>query len=147
MKFGGSSLANFERVDHVANLIKDQIDSGIYRPRAIIVSAMGKTTNSLLSAGEFALSNSRVNIDPIRTLHTATMNHFDFPVNTKTEIESLLQEVRSCPSFKLVTPYLSPQEHFIIQNLKQHIANTTSFNLLFFCELRSCLIIVCFSKV
>jgi hypothetical protein len=54
MKFGGSSLANAERVDYVANLIKGQIAAG-YRPRAVICSAMGKTTNSLLSAGEFAL--------------------------------------------------------------------------------------------
>uniref|UniRef100_A0A7S2U7H8 Aspartate/glutamate/uridylate kinase domain-containing protein n=1 Tax=Attheya septentrionalis TaxID=420275 RepID=A0A7S2U7H8_9STRA len=109
MKFGGSSLANFERVDHVANLIKDQIVSGIYRPRAIIVSAMGKTTNSLLSAGEFALSNSRVNIDPIRTLHTATMNHFDFPVNTKTEIESLLQECEDMLNGVRLIQELSPK--------------------------------------
>ena len=54
MKFGGSSLANYERVDHVANLIKDQIKAG-YRPRAVVCSAMGKTTNNLLSAGDFAL--------------------------------------------------------------------------------------------
>lgn len=54
MKFGGSSLANYERVDHVANLIKDQLEAGC-RPRAVVCSAMGKTTNSLLSAGEFAL--------------------------------------------------------------------------------------------
>jgi aspartate kinase len=54
MKFGGSSLANFERIDHVAQLIKDQIQAG-YRPRAIVCSAMGKTTNNLLSAGNFAL--------------------------------------------------------------------------------------------
>jgi len=54
MKFGGSSLANQERIDHVANLIKNQLAAG-YRPRAVVCSAMGKTTNSLLSAGEFAL--------------------------------------------------------------------------------------------
>ena len=54
MKFGGSSLANAERVDHVAHLIQNQISEG-YRPRAVICSAMGKTTNSLLSAGDFAL--------------------------------------------------------------------------------------------
>jgi aspartate kinase len=54
MKFGGSSLANLERIDHVAHLIQDQIAYG-YRPRAIVCSAMGKTTNSLLSAGDFAL--------------------------------------------------------------------------------------------
>lgn len=54
MKFGGSSLANQERIDHVAHLIQSQLQSGC-RPRAVICSAMGKTTNSLLSAGEFAL--------------------------------------------------------------------------------------------
>jgi Amino acid kinase family len=54
-KFGGSSLANADRIDHVAKLIRDQIaDSGV-RPRAVVCSAMGKTTNNLLSAGEFAL--------------------------------------------------------------------------------------------
>jgi aspartate kinase len=59
MKFGGSSLANLERIDHVANLIKDQRTAG-YRPRAVVCSAMGKTTNSLLSAGEFALGMCRL---------------------------------------------------------------------------------------
>jgi hypothetical protein len=54
MKFGGSSIADKDRVDHVARLIKDQIAAG-YRPRAVVCSAMGKTTNSLLSAGDFAL--------------------------------------------------------------------------------------------
>lgn len=54
-KFGGSSLANAERIDHVAHLIKDQIALYNYRPRAVVCSAMGKTTNNLLSAGEFAL--------------------------------------------------------------------------------------------
>ena len=59
-KFGGSSLANAERIDHVAKLIKDQIQQG-YRPRAVVCSAMGKTTNNLLSAGEFALGESELN--------------------------------------------------------------------------------------
>jgi Amino acid kinase family len=54
MKFGGSSLADACRVDHVANLIKDQIRAG-YRPRAVVCSAMGKTTNALLAAGDYAL--------------------------------------------------------------------------------------------
>jgi aspartate kinase len=47
MKFGGSSLANAARIDEVANLIKNQIELG-YQTRAVICSAMGKTTNSLL---------------------------------------------------------------------------------------------------
>ena len=47
-------MANGERIDHVAKLIQQQIKEG-YRPRAVICSAMGKTTNNLLSAGEIAL--------------------------------------------------------------------------------------------
>jgi len=54
MKFGGSSLANADRIEHVAQLIKEQMRLG-YEPRAVVCSAMGKTTNSLLSAGDFAL--------------------------------------------------------------------------------------------
>lgn len=69
MKFGGSSLANYERVDHVANLIKDQLEAG-YRPRAVVCSAMGKTTNSLLSAGEFALGTYE-QLQPSTLLHPA----------------------------------------------------------------------------
>jgi hypothetical protein len=57
-KFGGSSLADSERIDHVARLIRDQIEAG-FRPRAVVCSAMGKTTNNLLSAGEFALGEYR----------------------------------------------------------------------------------------
>ena len=55
MKFGGSSLADFSRVDHVAKLIQGQIEEAGYFPRAVVCSAMGKTTNALLSAGDFAL--------------------------------------------------------------------------------------------
>jgi aspartokinase len=56
MKFGGSSLANAERVDYVAKLIKSQIEKG-YRP-TVVCSAMGKTTNNLLNAGSFALEGN-----------------------------------------------------------------------------------------
>jgi aspartate kinase len=66
MKFGGSSLANYERIDHVAHLIKTQLEAG-YRPRAVVCSAMGKTTNSLLSAGEFALGTCIMMPLPIMT--------------------------------------------------------------------------------
>jgi Amino acid kinase family len=55
MKFGGSSLADETRIEHVAQLIKDQNDVYNIRPRAVVCSAMGKTTNNLLSAGDFAL--------------------------------------------------------------------------------------------
>jgi len=89
-KFGGSSLADASRIDYVANLIKDQIEGGS-QPRAVVCSAMGKTTNNLLSAGEFALEG-QVNIEAIRTLHTATMEEFEYPDSTKKVVNDLLDE-------------------------------------------------------
>ena len=74
MKFGGSSLANADRITHVTELIKDQIALG-YRPRAVICSAMGKTTNNLLGAGDFAL-DGRVDIDAIRSLYISVLDTF-----------------------------------------------------------------------
>ncbi|MCS7245529.1 MAG: aspartate kinase [candidate division WOR-3 bacterium] len=47
MKFGGSSVANTERIINVANIIKSKIEEG-YRP-VVVVSAMGKTTDNLLN--------------------------------------------------------------------------------------------------
>ena len=41
-----------------------------YKP-SIVCSAMGKTTNSLLSAGDFALSG-QIYVDSLRTLHVST---------------------------------------------------------------------------
>lgn len=107
MKFGGSSLADKDRIDHVANLIKDQIAAG-YQPRAIVCSAMGKTTNSLLSAGDFALEG-RVNVDAIRTLHQSTIDHFGFPENTSKEVNDLLDECSDLLNGVRMIQELSPK--------------------------------------
>lgn len=90
MKFGGSSLASADRINEVSYLIKSQIELG-YQPRAIVCSAMGKTTNTLLNAGEFALGG-KVNVDALRTLHTAAINEFNLSNNTRDEIMTLLDE-------------------------------------------------------
>ena len=107
MKFGGSSLANAERIRHVTDLIKDQIAAG-YRPRAVICSAMGKTTNSLLSAGDFALEG-RVNIDAIRTLHAATFDEFDIQQNVRDEVNGLLKECEDMLNGVRLIQELSPK--------------------------------------
>ncbi|KAK9276327.1 hypothetical protein L1049_005859 [Liquidambar formosana] len=52
MKFGGSSVASAERMREVADLIRSFPEE---RP-VIVLSAMGKTTNKLLLAGEKAVS-------------------------------------------------------------------------------------------
>jgi len=119
MKFGGSSLANADRVDHVANLIKDRInpppnddgspsDETPVRPRAVICSAMGKTTNSLLAAGEMALEG-RVDVEALRTLHLGTCRHFDLPERTCTEVGKLLDECEDMLNGVRLIQELSPK--------------------------------------
>ena len=66
MKFGGSSVANAERIEHVAKLIASRMDEGIVP--TIVLSAMGKTTNEIEAAGRQALAEGRVRIDHLRAL-------------------------------------------------------------------------------
>ena len=107
MKFGGSSLADPERIDHVARLIRDQRNQGC-RPRAVVCSAMGKTTNNLLSAGDFALEG-RVNVDAVRTLHVATMEQFDMSANVQNEVKALLSECEDMLNGVRLIQELSPK--------------------------------------
>ena len=107
MKFGGSSLADDKRIDHVAKLIRDQLQAG-YRPRAVVCSAMGKTTNNLLSAGDFALEG-RVNVDAIRTLHVSAMEHFEMNKNVVGEVTALLDECEDMLNGVRLIQELSPK--------------------------------------
>ncbi|XP_048607910.1 aspartokinase 2, chloroplastic isoform X2 [Brassica napus] len=64
MKFGGSSVESAERMKEVANLILSFPDE---RP-VIVLSAMGKTTNKLLKAGEKAVTCGVTNVESIEEL-------------------------------------------------------------------------------
>ena len=58
IKFGGSSLATAERLKEVAALVKFLVEEG--QTPIMVCSAMGKTTNNLLNAGDFALKDGKV---------------------------------------------------------------------------------------
>ncbi|XP_047173246.1 aspartokinase 2, chloroplastic-like isoform X1 [Vigna umbellata] len=64
MKFGGSSVASAERMKEVASLILSFPEE---RP-IVVLSAMGKTTNKLLLAGEKAVSCGVTNVSIIEEL-------------------------------------------------------------------------------
>ena len=118
MKFGGSSLANSERIDHVTRLICDCIhppsNSGEtpvqtpVRPRAVVCSAMGKTTNTLLAAGELAMEG-RVDLQSLRTLHLSTCQAFDLPNRTVEEVTTLLNECEDMLNGVRLIRELSPK--------------------------------------
>ncbi|CAM6007541.1 unnamed protein product [Sphagnum balticum] len=94
MKFGGSSVASADRMREVADLIlsfRDEIP-------IIVMSAMGKTTNNLLKAGEAAISCevaeccSIVELNLIKDLHLRTADQLGID---RSIIAGLLEELES----------------------------------------------------
>ncbi|MDR1107087.1 MAG: aspartate kinase [Treponema sp.] len=65
MKFGGSSLANAERIRRVADIVRDQLA----RKPALVLSAMGDATDHLLEAAGMALKDGTVSVSLIEDLH------------------------------------------------------------------------------
>ena len=51
MKFGGSSLAGAELIRNAMNIAEERL----HRKPVVVVSALGKTTDALVAAGEAAL--------------------------------------------------------------------------------------------
>lgn len=66
MKFGGTSVANEERIERAASLIMEEVNAG--KQVAVVVSAMGKTTDHLLTlAGEIHPNATSRELDMLLT--------------------------------------------------------------------------------
>ncbi|WP_059370035.1 aspartate kinase [Treponema endosymbiont of Eucomonympha sp.] len=87
MKFGGSSLADAERVRRVASII------GANRAKKplVVLSAMGNTTDSLLEAAEKAVSGA-VDVGAVETLHRETARSLGIAPG---ETDALLGELKT----------------------------------------------------
>ena len=86
MKFGGSSVANAERIRHVASIIQAYKE----KKPVVVLSAMGDTTDHLLEAADAALCGS-VDISGVEKLHreSAAELGIDFA-----PFEPLMQELK-----------------------------------------------------
>lgn len=87
MKFGGSSVANAERIRHVASIIEAYKDS---RP-VVVLSAMGDTTDHLLEAADTAVKGT-VDIQKVEQLHYDTARELAIDVPA---IKELLDELKT----------------------------------------------------
>ena len=87
MKFGGSSVANSERIRHVASIIQAYKES---RP-VVVLSAMGDTTDPLLESADLAVKGT-VDIAQVEKLHYDTARELDIQVPA---IKELLDELRT----------------------------------------------------
>jgi aspartate kinase len=86
MKFGGSSVANAERIRHVASIVTGNLGEN----PLVVLSAMGDTTDFLLEAGDAALLGV-VDIQKIEALHKTAMRDLD---TIAPEVEQLLSELK-----------------------------------------------------
>ncbi len=87
MKFGGSSVANAERIKHVASIIQAYAEK---RP-AVVLSAMGDTTDHLLEAADLAVQG-KVDIEKVEKLHFDTAKELGIDIPA---IKELLDELKT----------------------------------------------------
>lgn len=87
MKFGGSSVANAERIRHVASIITAYAD----KKPVVVLSAMGDTTDHLLEAADWAVEGD-VDIKKIEGLHIATAKTLGID---DTVVKELLGELKT----------------------------------------------------
>ncbi|WVZ62772.1 hypothetical protein U9M48_012475 [Paspalum notatum var. saurae] len=109
MKFGGSSVASAERMREVADLILSFPEE---RP-VVVLSAMGKTTNKLLMAGEKAVSCGATNVSEldelsfIKELHLGTLDQLGLDrsivYDLLDELEQLLKGISMMKELTLRT--------------------------------------------
>jgi len=91
MKFGGSSVANADRLHHVTKIVKAHLD----KKPILVLSAMGDTTDHLLEAGETALKNGIVQVEKIEELHLKTITEMELGDGAFGGINSILTELRN----------------------------------------------------
>ncbi|MDR2072887.1 MAG: aspartate kinase [Spirochaetaceae bacterium] len=91
MKFGGSSLANAERIRNVAEIVKARVK---YKP-VLVLSAMGNTTDYLLDAAGGALRKGFVTIEKIEELYLSTIAELKLGSPLQREVKNLIWELGS----------------------------------------------------
>ncbi|MDL2229366.1 aspartate kinase [Treponema sp. OttesenSCG-928-L16] len=91
MKFGGSSVADAERIRHAAQIVKARLS----RKPVLVLSAMGDTTDHLLEAAEEAVKGQTVSINKIETLHTRAVSELGLKASALDELRPLFEELQS----------------------------------------------------
>lgn len=103
MKFGGTSLGSRERLERMARLVAADA-----RPRVVVVSAMGKTTDHLLTAGRAAERGDWSGVrGPIATVESLALDAVDDPASdvlTRQLVGELTELLRGVHLLREQTP-------------------------------------------
>jgi len=112
MKFGGSSVRDADRIIEVCNLVKEQKEVHGIAP-CLVCSAMGKTTNGLLTAADRAIAEGVVDLEAVRALHSSTMATLNL-AGCAAEIPALLDKCERTLEGVALLGELSPRTRDLI---------------------------------
>jgi aspartate kinase len=93
MKFGGSSVADAERIRRMADIVRGQSE----KQPVVVLSAMGDTTDILLEAGTKAISEGPVSVEhslfKLNEIHLETITELCLAKSAADELRPLLEEL------------------------------------------------------
>jgi aspartate kinase len=104
-KFGGSSLADADRLREVYEIVKTSYPD---EQPVLILSAMGKTTNNLLEAGRRAVEEAVVDIEAVRSLHTETVEALELD-GVSSDVQKILGDLEYFLKGVAIIRELSPR--------------------------------------
>mmetsp|Transcript_43342 Transcript_43342/g.85509 ORF Transcript_43342/g.85509 Transcript_43342/m.85509 type:complete len:555 (+) Transcript_43342:78-1742(+) len=120
MKFGGSSLADAERIRYVADLIASQKREERQRP-VVVCSAMGSSTNLLLAAAQSALQGE-VDLAVVTALHLDTCDALGVSDQTRSEVVALLGGLEKVLSGVMCLGELSPRSKDLVVSFGERMS-------------------------
>lgn len=111
MKFGGSSVRDAERIREVCTLVSTRMEQLKITPH-LVCSAMGKTTNNLIAAGNRALMDGIVDLSVVRMLHDDTARELQIEqTEAYAQVQALLDECEKLLEGVAMLGELSPRTH------------------------------------
>ena len=101
MKFGGSSVANSERIRNVVEIVKGRLS----RKPVLVISAFRGVTDELFKLGEEAVKGQAPSVDKIRQRHEETAKEMGLPPDLlKSEMAELEVLLKGISLVKELTP-------------------------------------------
>ncbi|GHU64366.1 aspartate kinase [Spirochaetia bacterium] len=98
-------MANAERIRSMAEIVQAQLE----RKPALVLSAMGDTTDHLLEAADDAFRNGIVSTEQVEQLHLAAIKELKLPVGAQKDIKPLIDEFKSLLSGISLIRELTPR--------------------------------------
>ncbi|NOS93590.1 MAG: aspartate kinase [Cyclobacteriaceae bacterium] len=91
-KFGGASLKSSDRIEQVAHIIQTQAK----RPLLVVVSAMGKTTDTLelVVSAAHAKTSAESEMQALKTYHLQLVQELKLPKEVENEVSNLFSELQ-----------------------------------------------------